>query len=94
MNKDIGKAVLIKADGTVLDISPANGTDFSLAELQEFVGGLIQIGATYDGRNIVMDEEGKLKGKPVNDKATELYRYGQHDPIVGDVVVCNTNLIK
>ena len=52
-------------------------------------GGWIQIVQTRDGRLMVLDEEGKLKGFPVNRVATGLYQHGAQDPIVGDVLVCN-----
>ncbi len=34
-----------------------------------------------------INENGKLDGLPLNCKATLLYQYGEHDPIVGDAVV-------
>ena len=49
----------------------------------------------HDGKYLVLDEEGKLdhKGpKPINRAATELYRYGSHDPICGDVLLVDTKL--
>jgi len=48
------------------------------------------------GQIIVLDEEGKLKGKGRNNKATELYRLRRltTDFMVGDVLVCNENEIK
>lgn len=52
-------------------------------------GGYIQIVATTDGRLMVVDEEGKLKGMRLNMAATELYVYGAADPIVGDALVCD-----
>jgi hypothetical protein len=36
---------------------------------------------------MVINEEGKIKGLPVNDLATSIYRAGHRDPIVADVVV-------
>ena len=36
-------AILIEATGRVQGVFPANGTDFSLEELQGFVGGYIEI---------------------------------------------------
>ena len=37
------KEQAINADGTRRDIAPANGTDYSLRELQEIVGGDIEL---------------------------------------------------
>ena len=35
-------ATLIKADGTIEEIKPKNGTDFQLEELQKYVDGNIE----------------------------------------------------
>ena len=83
-------ATIIRADGTEEQLR-----DMSLAALQGAVGGYIEIVPTNDGRLVVLDEEGKLKGKPVNRRATELTRgvVADDDLIVGDVVVAGTNEI-
>jgi len=86
-------AVLIKADGTTTPVRPRTGSVWTLDELQAFVGGYIEIVNTNDGRAMVLHEEGKLKGGVVNDRATDLYQYGDHDLIVGDVVVCDWSQI-
>lgn len=85
-------AVVIKENGTIQKIEPKNGEKFSLEELQKTVGGYIEIGRTHDGDFLVMDEEGKLKGKGLNEKATELYQFDD-DFVVGDVLVCPTSMI-
>ena len=41
-------ARVIKADGTIVMVSPENGTDFQLDELQEIVGGYIEIRRLYN----------------------------------------------
>ena len=82
-------AQIIKADGTIQEVQPKNGNDFKLAEMNEIVGGYIEIINAKDGRIIIIDEEGKLKNKPFNEEATKLYIHGLQDPIVGDVLVCN-----
>lgn len=78
-------AMLIRADGTTDEILP--GKKLSLEQMQKLVGGYIQVCATADGRRMVVDEDGKVKGKPFNLLATQLYVYGTQVPIVGDVVV-------
>lgn len=84
-------ATLIKVDGSETAITPKNEKKFSLEELQGYVGGHIELTRTNKPvRDMYIDEEGKLKSKPINVKATELYQYGNHDPIVGDVVVIET----
>jgi hypothetical protein len=75
-------AKIIKSDGTVVE-----NVGTSLKELQKAVGGYIEMVHTWDNRWLIVNEEGKLMGLPVNEEATRLYEYGDHDVIVGDVVV-------
>ena len=58
----------------------------SLEELRDMVGGYIQIIEIKDGKQIIVDEEGKLKDKPINMEATDLWNV-DYDIIVGDAVV-------
>ena len=85
-------AQIIKANGTEIDVEPKNGRDFQLSELQKIVCGYIEIVNLTDGRLMVVNEEGKLKGLPVNDEATKLVGY--NDVIVGDVLVCSRKQIR
>ena len=62
-------------------------TDLSLDTLQQAVGGYIELTRTHDGRIMYINENGKLDGLLLNHKATLLYQYGEHDPIMGDAVV-------
>ena len=87
-------AILIKANGRKKTISPDNQTNFTLEELQKYVGGSIQMVQTKDDRIIVMNEEGKIKKLLPNKRATKLYEYGEYDYIVGDVLVVQKNQIK
>ena len=86
-------ATLIKTNGVETNLTPQNKTDFQLTELQKIVGGLIQIVKTKDGRTMVINEEGKINDLPINQKASELYRYNEFDFIAGDVLICNENEI-
>ena len=36
---------------------------------------------------MAVDEDGKPQGFPLNQAATELYEFGEQDPIVGDALV-------
>jgi len=72
-------AMILRADGTHEEIQPANGTDFSLAELKAIVGAgappggdWVEIVPTKDGRIMVINEEGKLYDLPRNEQATAL----------------------
>lgn len=85
-------AKFLRANGESEVLSPPNGVNWQLGELQTLVGDYIEIVATVDGRYMVLDELGKLKHKPLNREATMLYIHGRHDPIVGDVVIIDTKL--
>ncbi len=89
-------AQIIKTNGAVIETKPKNGTDFQLDELQSIVGGYIEVVSLRDGRLIVCDEEGKLKGKERNNKATDILHsvFHNNDFMVGDVLVCNEDQIK
>lgn len=86
---------IIKTNNEVIEVTPKNGTDFSLEELQEIVGGYIEILPLKDNEIMVINEEGKLDGLDYNSKATkEVQKCGLADFIVGDVLVCDTQMVK
>ena len=87
MNPEQYERKLLKADGSVTDYPP-KGKTYTLEEMQTAVGGYIEI--VHVGRRhlMVVNEEGKLNGLPVNKKATELYN-NPNDEIVGDALVCS-----
>jgi len=78
-------ATEIRVDGQRKEV-----TDLSLENLQKLVGGYIEIINTNDGRLMVVDEEGLLKDKHVNQAATHL----ASRMIVGNVVVANVGEIE
>ena len=86
-------AALIKTNGEEINVFPKNKTDFKLDELQNYVGGLIEIVKAKQGRTMVINEEGKINDLPINQKASELYQYNEFDFIAGDVLICNENEI-
>jgi hypothetical protein len=85
-------ATFLRTSGESEALSPANGVNWSLEELQTLVGGYIEVARTLDGKYMILDELGKLKHKPLNIAATRVYQHGRHDPIVGDVVIIDTFL--
>lgn len=90
------KALFSKAEGGVEEFYPVNGKYFELEELQEKVGGNIEI-VTIDEHNIfVINEDGKDR-LPVNTAATTaalMHNAIFHDDyICGDVVVCKTEMV-
>jgi len=86
-------AELIYPNGEALSLEPKNGKTFSLQELQDAVEGYIEMVSTKDGRNMVINEEGKLKGLEINHEATKLFAPGV-DVIVGNAVVCSSEEIE
>ena len=68
----------------------------TLEEMQSLVGGYIERwclqGHGLDGLDLILDEEGKLKEKSYNPKATILSMILMHDDcIVGDAFVCGSD---
>lgn len=88
-------ATLIKSSGGKSEITPRNNKAFELEEAQALVGGYIQIIHVGDEKVMVFDEEGKLKGKPVNQMATIVAKMHRAifptDFIVGDVIYCKND---
>jgi len=85
-------AQLIKVDGTKKDIIPKNKKHFKLKEMYSILScRLVEFVRTKNEDLMILDEEGKLRNNwrnNINNKATELYKYGEDDPIVGDVLIC------
>jgi len=94
------KARLYCPDFTIKEITPANGSYFTLEEMQGYVGGLIQIipldGEGHEDRLLVVHEEGKLIGLPYNLFATLVWQvyYGDTDYISGNALISHPSLIR
>lgn len=76
------KAILIPAEGEARIIE----LDNELKALQKAVGGYIETVTMSGDCCLVCDEEGLLKGKPLNKAASRL-----GTPFVGDVLVCGVD---
>lgn len=90
-------AAIIKVNGETTDVRPKNGTDFSLEEMKEIVGGYIEVLFLEGGDLMVVNEDGKNQNLPLNTEATEIIDgdiYYDGDVIVGDVLLCGRNQIK
>ena len=61
----------------------------TLEEAQEFVGGWVETVRLKNGDTLLIDEEGKLKGKEVNKTATLHFvaSYGMTDVIAGNAML-------
>lgn len=87
--------VLAKCTGTLQPISPMNGESYTLTEMQHYVGGYIETVSLSSGKVLIVDEEGKLKGKLPNRIATGwLQEEGIHDWVVGDAMLIDREHIK
>ena len=87
-------ATLITTHDALHEVTPDNGTDFTLEELYALIG-CEMVEALYlpDGRTMWIDEEGKLSSppRPKNYHATRLARLAgiaDDDYIAGTALVC------
>ncbi len=75
----------------------------SLEDMQEFVGGRIELIFLSNGDHLVINEEGLLDGLPINQKATNIWwndlgldRSGidiqRVPPLVGDIILVEGGL--
>lgn len=91
-------ATILKTNGTQQKVTPKNGTDFQLDELQEIVGGYIEIVRVNTGELIICNEDGLIDRLPFNETATIIaHAYNaiaSYDFIVGDVLICKNTEVK
>ena len=82
-------------NGDFQETQPKNGTTFELEEMQEIVGGYIEVIRLNDGRIIIVNEEGLLQGLPVNIEATNILRrdHSTTQYIVGNAIVCDSDMV-
>lgn len=89
------KAELITTQGEYKTIKPKNNKNFTLNELQGFVGGYIEIvPSKYDGKVLIINEEGKNLNLPYNQLATRDYKYNETDVIMGNAVLADNKMIN
>ena len=89
-------AILIRSSGETRGIRPLNGTDFTLKELQGYVGGSIQMIWVNENMCMILNDEGKLLKFAPNIVATELASGVLYpgDFICGNAILAHTNLVK
>ena len=80
---------------TTLKEIQSKNDDPSLSDAQKFVGGWVEVVQVNDGV-LIIDEEGKLKDKPVNEVASKMYadKYGDEDIIVGDAIYVPNGIVS
>lgn len=84
------------------EVKPADGKEFTLEELQGYVGGNIEISRFPDGRLMVSNEAAKVEHLPVNVEATMIYRHAwtghsdwaAADTVCGQVLLCNSEEVS
>src|ERR1700738_1138798 len=87
--RSLKMALLIPADGNLplRDVQPKNGRNFQLAELYELLAcSYIEILQLTDGRKMVLDEDGKLTGKPRNERATRLTNFVSPKQLISEMI--------
>jgi hypothetical protein len=82
-------AIKLTTEGkaSLIDLSADSN---ELLTLQIAVGGLIEAKTLQDKYTLIMNEEGKLQGLPINERATEIWLANFPnfpDVILGDVVI-------
>jgi len=65
-------ATVYYTDGTTKEVTPANGSDFRLKEVQAIVGGYVEVVYLENGDIMLVNEESKLIGLDRNEEATRL----------------------
>lgn len=83
-------------NGDFQETQPNNGSTFELEELQEVVGGYIEIVRLNDGRIIIVNEDGLSLNLPVNIEATNILRrdHSTTEYIVGNAIVCDADMLE
>ena len=77
-------AILYTQPGSAFIVEPANGKTWTLAEMQEYVGGSVEMVRLRDGKVMLVNEAGRMAGLKPNLCAALA---GQ--TIVGNVLVCD-----
>lgn len=64
--------------------------------VREYVGGLVERVGLPNGDVLLMNEEGKLEGLPVNADATMVWmtHFGETDVLVGNVILIKKEAVK
>lgn len=97
MKKKLPNNFILKPDFTQEEVTPKNDVRFTLEELQEHVGGYIEVINLDDAHVMVVNENGKYEHLEVNDNATVLAHamnaIMKDDYIVGNAVIIENKLL-
>lgn len=90
-------AVIITVEGDLRPCSPVNGSDFKLEEAQKIVRGYIESVYIDDNTIMIVNENGKFE-QPPNAVATMValkkHAICEGDYICGDVIICDTKMLR
>lgn len=89
-------AQLIKTIGITKEVIPNDNKFFTLEELQEAVGGIIEFIYLPENKIMIVNEEGEFLRLPLNREATRIIRETGTGGcyIVGDVLIINESEIE
>lgn len=96
MNLEPTKAYHITVEGSIEEISPNDGKEFQLEEVQKRVEGYIEIVYLNDKQIMVVNEEGKFDKEfnPIATGIADLHKaLGYGDYICGNVVICPSSML-
>lgn len=91
--KEIAVNTLITTDGKLITVEP-KAKEWKLEELQNLVGGYIEIKYLKNNKILIMNEEGKLLYLNINTIASELAFPNNEDFIVGNVLLTSNKYFK
>jgi len=88
-------ATLIATDGSETAQTPTDGVCFTLAELCALTGArTIEMLTLRDGSALVVDEDGKGRGLPMNRTATTILGRFPRDMVVGPVLCLTRDEVR
>ncbi len=90
-------AEIIRPNGSRETVTPASKKKgFEYEFLKTTVGGYIEVVSLSEHTIMVINEEGKLLGLPINKAATEIFRENTQssDYICGAVLICGSKEVK
>lgn len=93
--EELSKPIIYYSNGEQVNVQPKR-KHFSLKELQEIVGGSIELVSIDSETTMIINEEGKLDNLPYNIIATNVAKKAlfKNDYICGNALVCSPKLIK
>lgn len=83
-----------KVDGTVIEVSPKDGKEFTCEEINRYVGGHFETIPSRDGGLLLVNDCGKLLHFDYNELATREIHPDFEDYLVGNVLLISKTEIS